>query len=328
MDKLNTCLTKRANDLAQAKLALLDDEENAELQAAVASAQEAFNKIKRLIADLKEEFADLPEFYQQPVAETDAFADQETTETASPSTTRVSPDMDSLEESFDIPSGRNFAPNHGGRIKLPRFSDDLKKEPVIFMRMLQDALQTNGVPVERWPNYLASCLDSKEAIWYYKFVHGRQYSWQKIVRLFESKFEEPDHVAASLRQLAEIRQQPKESADAFTARFRDLMYDAELDPSDATAVMWFQNAVKPEHRSTVVAMLAAMDNPSIVNASELLRRLENAYASNSGLPQLRLCVRSVIIVGIWLQIAARRSGRIDTDPMITRDRVNHLLTDL
>ena len=176
------------------------------------------------------------------------------------------------------------------KVKVPSFHGLFTKEPAIFLRAREQALKTNQVPRTDWHLHLPGALEPPGQVWFYKFIDAKGItSWSTIKELFAKNFGGVDPTGLAFQQLAEIKQQSSESAEAFTSRFRDLMFDAQIQDDDANALQWFQRAVLPTKQDNLITMIAASKHPTISKAADLLRRLESARKSSTPLATPLYC---------------------------------------
>ena len=164
----------------------------------------------------------------------------------------------------------------GPKLDLPKFNAGYEKNPKIFIKILVNALSVNGVPIDLWRSYLGASLENtKYRMWYAKFVESKLINdWDLIVKMFVDKLSFKDKKMIAIRQINNAKQRDDESSAEYVDRFSELVFDAELDDTDASVLSAFAAGLKHEVKQyfNVVSQLTKI--VTLSDAYALLLKLD------------------------------------------------------
>lgn len=268
MDQIEEALSQSFNTLINARLAHIRNPDE-DTQDQLEEAQQKFDQYRAL----REEMLNiLPEPVVNGGNGAEEVNEEEPDEVAAP---------EEIEEPVNHDEIGPIFRNSKMRAKLPKFSGVFIKEPIIFLRAFSKTMRLNSVPKIQWYCWFPTTLEDNSSIWYYKFVDAKKITeWKTIKQLFIKNFAKIDHASISLQKLAEIKQMHDETAENFSDRFKNLMFDAGMDDNNPTALLWFQKALPPSKQQILVAMISASENPTVTMAADMLRRLDIAHYSS------------------------------------------------
>lgn len=175
------------------------------------------------------------------------------------------------------------------KLELPKFNDSYSKNPEIFIKVLVNTLQLNHIQADLWRSYLGSALEgSKHRMWFAKLIEAKGIEdWNEIVKQFIERLQVKDRKTKSVKLVNTIRQRDDETCAEYIDRFGELVFDAGMEETDASALAAFGDGIRGKLKKYYAAINPVMNIVKLSDAYSLLLKLD--VEGRSKKPVCKIC---------------------------------------